>query len=295
MQAISGIEIALWDLRGKATGKSVSELLGRRRDAVPIYASGMLFFHLGPDDYVKTFDRALAQGVGVLKIRVGNEKEWDRDWVQSMRRLIPESIDLIVDGKYNYTAQSAVEMSALLADLGVLAFEEPMLDTDLTAVGEAARRARVPFAYGEHAFTLQGFRDLVAHGAASILEPDVTICGGFAEAQRVARFAAESGCEVAAHCGGLSAIGLAANLHFVASLPEAMPLEYDNRPVQPLRDDILATGPIFDIGHVRNGCLAVPTGPGLGIEVDREALSRFPYEIDRSIASAPTRYAFPHI
>jgi L-alanine-DL-glutamate epimerase-like enolase superfamily enzyme len=295
MQAISGIEIALWDLRGKARGRPISDLLGRRRDDVPIYASGMLAFHLEPDEYVRTFDPALTRGVKTVKIRVGKDLAWDQAWVRALRERLPGDIEVLVDGKYNYTAPGAIEMSAVLAELGVIAFEEPMLDTDLDAVGSVAAQVDVPFAYGEHAFTVDDFHELVRHGAASILEPDVTVCGGFTEATRIAELAATSGCRIMAHCGGLSAVGLAANLHFVASLPETMPLEYDIQPVQPLRDQLLTDGARFGVENLVAGCLAVPTGPGLGIEVDRAALERFPYEIDRAIASSPTEYATPHI
>jgi L-alanine-DL-glutamate epimerase-like enolase superfamily enzyme len=295
MQAISGLEIALWDLRGKVANQSISSLLGRHRDAVPIYASGQLVFHQEPDEYIPSLEPALSRGVKVVKIRIGKDREWDRHWVQSLRERVPRDVEMLVDGKYNYFADSAVEMSALLADLGFIAFEEPMLDTDLEAVGQAAGRSRVPFAYGEHAFTVEDFRELVRHGAASILEPDVTVCGGFIEAIKVAQLARECGCRIMAHCGGLSAVGLAANLHFVASLPDTMPLEYDIQPIQPMRDQLLVDGARFAPEQLHDGALTVPTGPGLGIEVDRAALERFPYEIDRAIASSPSEYAVPHV
>lgn len=295
MQIISGIEVALWDLRGKARNQSISDMLGRERDEIPVYASGMLTFHHQPDEYVRMFDRALTQGIKTVKIRTGRDLEWDRSWVGSVCGLLPPDVSVLVDGKYNYTPRGAIEFSGVLADLGVIAFEEPILDTNLGAVGEAASKAAVPFAYGEHSFTVEDFRELLDHGAASILEPDVTVCGGFAEAGAVAALATERRVRIMGHCGGLSAIGLAANLQFNASLPDSMPLEYDIRDFQPLRDELLASGAPFKLGEVRGGCLRVPSGPGLGIEVDRGRIALQPYEIDRAIASAPTTYATPHI
>jgi L-alanine-DL-glutamate epimerase-like enolase superfamily enzyme len=295
MQAISGIEIALWDLRGKAAGQPISGLLGRRRDRVPVYASGMLAFHLDPEEYVRSFDLALSRGVRTVKIRVGRDLDWDTNWVRSLRALVPDHVEMLVDGKYNYTAAGATTMAAVLSELGMIAFEEPMLDTDLEAIGDVAGKVAVPFAYGEHAFTVNDFRELVHHRAATILEPDVTVCGGFTEGMRIARLADESGCRIMAHCGGLSAIGLAANLHYVAALADPMPLEYDIQPVQPLRDELLVPGSIFGPETFVDGALAVPSGPGLGIDVDTDGLAKFPYEIDKLIASSPTEYASPHI
>jgi D-galactarolactone cycloisomerase len=295
MQAISGIEIALWDLRGKQTGRSIAALLGQERDTIPIYASGMLSFHHSPDEYVATLEPALDRGVTTVKIRTGKDLDWDRHWVSAIRDRLPGTIDLLVDGKYDYTPDSAVELAATLADLGVLAFEEPILDDDLDAVGQAASRARVPFAYGEHAFGVHDFRELISHGAAAILEPNVTICGGLAEARRLAQLAKSANHQLMPHCGGLSAVGVAANIHLLASLGDTLPLEYDIRAHQPLRDEITSSGPSFDLDQVHQGLLTVPAGPGLGIDVDRAALDRYPYEIDSAIAATPTEYAFPHI
>jgi L-alanine-DL-glutamate epimerase-like enolase superfamily enzyme len=293
-QAISGIEIALWDLRGKLHGQSLATMLGQRRDAVPIYASGQLVFHQEPADYVTSFTPALERGVAVAKVRLGKDMAWDRAWVTAMRQLLPDDVQLLADGKYNYSPDSAVAMSRLLADNGYIAFEEPVHDCDLGAVADAARRAPVPFAYGEHAFGVEGFRELVDAGV-SILNPDVTVCGGVAETIRIAELAAERGRAVMPHCGGLSAVGLAANIHVAAAFAEPMALEYDIQPLQPLRDEILADGAPFAPDRLVAGALAVPLGPGLGVDVDRVALARFPYEIDREVARTLGEYASPHI
>jgi L-alanine-DL-glutamate epimerase-like enolase superfamily enzyme len=152
----------------------------------------------------------------------------------------------------------------------------------------------VPLAYGEHAFTVHDFRDLFFRGGVSNLEPDVTVCGGFTEAMKILSFAETHGANILPHCGGLTAIGMAANLALVSTYAEHTHFEYDARDYQPLRDEVDASAP-FALDKVADGVLPIPNGPGLGIEVDESVFARFPYEIDRAIASRFPVYTTPHV
>lgn len=295
ISVLSGIEIALWDLRGKAYGRSVSELLGRCHDALPIYAAGKPAFTVEPAWHVETFAAPLLdRGARAVKIRTGKDLGWDRRFVREVRELLPGHVELFVDGKYNYRPDSAIALAETLGELGVHAFEEPVADVDLDVVRRVADASPLPLAYGEHAFTVGGFRELIVRGRVRVVEPDVTTCGGIGEARKVAALAEAHGVELVPHCGGLTAIGMAANLHFAASLPHAPLFEYDGRSHQPLRDELDPAAP-FAIDAIDDGRLPVPSGPGLGVTVDETVFDRYPYEIDEGIARSFPTYATPHI
>jgi L-alanine-DL-glutamate epimerase-like enolase superfamily enzyme len=161
-------------------------------------------------------------------------------------------------------------------------------------VARLAAALKVRLAYGEHCFGLDDFRDLITTGAASIAEPDVTICGGITEVAKIGALCEAFDVEVMPHCGGLTAIGLAANLHAAAALPACGLFEFDARAEQPLRDELVEDRP-FSTDRIVDGRLAVPTGPGLGIHVVEEVLGEFPYFIDESIARSFPTYGTPHV
>lgn len=291
-QALSGLEIAIWDAFGKASGRSLSHLLGRRRDKVPLYAGGTLTFSKPLDWYGSYFDDYLRRGVAAVKVRIGRSLEWDLSMVQSVRRYIGEKIALLVDAKYNYTASSAQILVRRLAPLKPYLLEEPVPTYERPTMRNLAALGLVPIAYGENITSIHGFRSLIEDRAANVLQPDGTIVGvdGF---RRVAAMASAAGLILNPHSGGLSAIGIAANLHLCAALADSIYLEYDIAPEQPLRDEIIEA-PLFSPEAIRQGCLPVPDGPGLGIEVKEETFARFPYQL-RPPAKENPDYGMPHI
>lgn len=294
IQALSAVDIALWDIRGKVLGRSVSELLGRKRETVPLYAAGKPALYQPPESNIEFFAPLLERGVKAAKVRTGRDFEWDRAMVQRVRELLPDDVEMYVDGKYNYTPQSAARFAHVLGDLDVRAFEEPIPHLDLDVVRRLADASPVGLAYGEHAFTIHDFRDLLFRGGIRKLEPDVTVCGGFTEGMKVLAMAETHGAHVFPHCGGLTAIGMAANLQFISTYPDATFFEYDGRAHQPLRDETDPSAP-FALDKVVDGALAIPNLPGLGVEVDESVFARYPYEIDQQIASTFPTYTTPHI
>ncbi|HJX24348.1 MAG TPA: enolase C-terminal domain-like protein, partial [Candidatus Bathyarchaeia archaeon] len=154
--------------------------------------------------------------------------------------------------------------------------EEPCLYYDLEALANVVAKSTVPIGAGEHAHTVHGFRDLIRARAADIFNPDVTVAGGIRETKNICTIADAWGIPVIPHCGGLSAIGLAANLHLCASAINCIKLEYDTKPWQPMRDELI-TEPIFSLDQVKEGRIKVPTKPGLGIEINEDAFARYPY------------------
>jgi len=293
-QLVSAIEIALWDIKGRIFGRSVSELLGSYRDRIRLYAACPPLHHITPEQYLEISRELRERGVEAVKIRTGNNLAWDRQFARAMRKLLGEDIRLLVDGKFNYRTDSAISLAKTLEELGVICFEEPVADTDLGEMARLAAATSVPVSYGEHCFTIHDFRDLITHRAARILNPDACACGGIAEARNVAVLAQAFGLSVMPHCGGLTAIGMAANLHAAAAMPTFDLFEFDSRAHQPLRDEIIAE-PLFSIPRVVDGCLEVPRGPGLGIEIDESVLKRYPYRLDTDIAATFPMYGTPHI
>ena len=295
MQAISAIDIALWDLRGKAAGASISAMLGAQRMEIDLYAAGKPEFRLTGAEYCEeVLSALLAQGVGAVKVRPGRDIEWDTEFLHSVRDALPANTLLLVDGKYNYRWETALRLGRVLEEIDALCFEEPLPGIDLERVARLAAALNVPLAYGEQCFTIHDFRDLMVMRAAGIAEPDATICGGITEMTKIGALCESFGVDVMPHCGGLTAIGLAANLHAASVLPTCRLFEFDARAEQPLRDELVRGRP-FGPEQIVEGRLPVPTGPGLGVEVVEDALARFPYSVDESIARSFPVYSTPHV
>lgn len=294
VQAISAIDIALWDIRGKVLAVSISDLLGRKRDEVDLYAAGKPALFESPEWNVDFLSPVLERGVKAAKVRPGRDIGWDIEMVRRVRELLPGDVEMFVDGKYNYTYSSALRLARVLGEIGARAFEEPIPHLDLDVVKRLGDASAVALAYGEHAFTVHDFKDLLVRGGIHELEPDVTVCGGFTEAVKVRHLAEIHGAHILPHCGGLTSIGMAANLQFIATYGDHTYFEYDARPWQPLRDET-AEGSPFALDKVKDGAMAIPHGPGLGIDVDEDAFGRFPYEIDEKIASVYVTYTTPHV
>lgn len=293
VQALSGVEIALWDIRGKAMGQPIHRLMGSLRDRVAIYGAGTIAFDQPPEWHVRFFDRLLERGCRTIKLRLGRSLRWDVELVKGVRQIVGDDIDIVVDGKFNYTLPSAIRLAKRLEEFDVVYLEEPMPQYDLEAMAELRANTTLGIAYGEHAYTVHEFRDLIVRRAANVLQPDATLVGGLIEARKVATLAEAWGMAVSPHCGGLTAVGIAANVHFSASCPTFTVLEYDATPDQPLREEILKDG-IFLADRIEDGCLRVPDGPGLGIEVDESVLERYPY-IQRGATKDLQGYGTPHL
>jgi L-alanine-DL-glutamate epimerase-like enolase superfamily enzyme len=296
MQALSAVEIALWDIRGKLAGKSVSDLLGRFRDEVDLYASSNIAFTAeSPADDQLEFNQAfLDQGVRNVKLRIGNTFEWDAAFVRAARLAFPANVRMMIDGKYNYTTDAAIRMSRILADNDIFWFEEPLPDHNLDEMARLTAASALPIAYGEHCFTVNDFRDLVMRKAALILQPDITICGGIGEAMKVTHFGETMGRMVVPHVAGLTAVGLAASLHFAAAMPRFLVFEWDSSPFQPLRDE-LPKEPIFATERIRDGCIAVPNGPGLGVEVNEDVLRQYAHRLHPDLLGSFPTYGTPRV
>jgi D-galactarolactone cycloisomerase len=266
ISALGGLDIAFWDLRGKAAGRPVYELLGAHRDFAPAYASGLFW----ADDVADLEAEAalhVANGFRRVKMRLGRDPEYDLAAVDAARRGTGESNDVIVDGSHRYSLERAEEMGNELAVRNVYWFEEPFAPEELDNYVALRPRIGVPLAAGENDFGVQGFRELIRAGALDIVQPDCCRAGGISECVLVGRMADKAGLGVATHTWS-DAVALMANAHVVAALPNGLTVEVDQTG-SPFIDNLLAE-PL----HVKDGKLNLGRAPGLGIALDDKTIAK---------------------
>lgn len=277
--ALSAVDIALWDLRGKALGQPVAKLLGGLfRTQLEAYATGLYRHDVA--DHAKALAKEarghLADGFRAMKLKVGFGVEEDARNARAVRETIGRECRLAVDANHAYDAMTAIRLGRLIEPLDIAWFEEPVVPEDLDGYLEVKRALTMPVAGGEAEYTRFGFRALVARRCVDILQPDICACGGFTEAARIAALAGAWGVTVYPHVWG-SAVGLHASLQWAASLPPnpaalvsgELWFELDRTP-NPFRDR-LAAEPLARAGAI----IEVPERPGLGLEVDRAVLERY--------------------
>lgn len=267
VSALGGVDIALWDLRGKALGQPVWRLLGGRDSRVPAYASG-LFWADNVDVLEAEARRHRRRGFDRVKMRLGRSFAYDVAAMDAVQRGLGSSGTLLVDGSHRYTVDQAARLSAELASRPVLWFEEPFAPDDLESY--AALRSRetgVSLAAGENEFGLNGFREVMRGPLVDIVQPDASRTGGITEARRIATVAESLGLRVAPHTWS-DAVALTANAHLVASLKTGLTVEVDQTG-NPAIDDLLRGGL-----RIREGNLDIGDGPGLGIDLDEAVVER---------------------
>ena len=278
VSALSAIDIALWDLRGKLLGQPASVLLGgRRREQVKVYATGMYF--VASDDLVNDLVQEaqvyVRQGFRALKMKVGLGVETDVRHVRAVRQAIGDDIELMVDANHGYSLAEALRFARQIEELNISFFEEPVSPEDYAGYSELRGRTIIPIAGGECEYLLAGFRHLLSNRCVDIAQPDICAAGGLTETKRIAARAAAFQTNLIPHSWG-TGIAFAAGLHLVSTLdpipgrlrmPEPL-LEMD-RSENALRDNL--TTPRF---QAVDGRVAVPSAPGLGIEIDEEYLAQ---------------------
>ena len=279
IQALSGIDIALWDIAGQAAGLPMHDLIGgRHRDAVAVYGYGMM---LRPDmDAASMADlfadeAAAIEGMGfaATKMKVGLGVRGDVALATAVADAV--TIPFMVDANHAYDVNDALEVGRALDDLRAYWFEEPVAPEDRDGYRRLREALATRIAGGEAEFTRWGWRDLLASGGLSIAQPEVCALGGVSEYLRVLALCHAAHVPVVNHVWG-GAVAVACNLHLLAAMPplpgglhpRAPWLEFDTTENR-FRDDLLEDA--LDIrGQVaRSGTAAIPTGPGLGVRPDR--------------------------
>jgi len=279
LTALSGIDIALWDIKGKHYGASISMLLGGRwRESVRAYATGSF----KRDKVDRVSDNASemaerrAEGFHACKIKIGFGIEEDLRVIAAVREAIGPDMRLMIDANHGYTVTEAITLGNRAAGFGIDWFEEPVVPEQLDAYARVRAGQPIPVAGGETWHGRYGMWQALSAGAVDILQPDLCGCGGFSEIQKIATLATLHGVRIVPHVWG-TGVQIAAALQFMAAMtpdpvrvnPIEPIMEFD-RTHNPFRQAVLRE-PLEAV----NGIVTIPDGPGLGIEVNRDALTEF--------------------
>ena len=272
--AIGAVDIALWDIAGKAAGRPVSELLGGPSGAtVPLYLSIGMGWQMSPDEMCDEVMRGLDEGFRAFKIRMDwNSDRLDRDPDQDLERFeacrsaLPDSAALSFDANNGYSALTAVRQGRELEGMGAAHFEEPVPQHDMPGLRAVCDALDMPVSFGEQQHTRWQFRDLIALANPDILQPDIVLAGGITESARIYALARTHGKVVMPHCPA-AGIASAASLHVYSALAEVPRFheyseEFTGDPKALLSTPVQRSG----------GDATVPDGPGLGVEIDEEAV-----------------------
>lgn len=263
ISAMSGVDVALWDIIGQALGQPLYKVLGAYRDAVPAYAAGGYYQDgKGLDDLADEMRRYVAMGYRAVKMKVGGAP-WreDVERVRAVREAVGDEVDLMVDANGAWDAPTALRFGRAIARYEPYWFEEPTRPTDLRGSAQVAAALDVPVALGENEFTRYGFRDVIAAQAADILQPNPGLCGGVSEWRKIAALASAYHLPVAPHSGEY------VTMHLVACTENALTVE-----------TYPEVGWMHEIAlpfEFRHGFIHLPERPGLGIEWDREKLRHY--------------------
>lgn len=268
--ALSGVDIALWDIAGKVKGVPVYELLGgKRRDLVEVYATAL--YPEATAAAVEKAEKLAERGFHGIKIKVGFDLARDIEIVSAVRSALGTDFPLMTDANMGYGLDVALAAADAFEKLGIGWLEEPLFMEDVA--GHAALKARtgVPVALGENLHTRFAFESFMARDAVDVLQPDVARAGGISEVRTIAAAAAERGLPVSLHTYG-DGVALAASLHLAAALENSSVMEFDYNE-NPLRSHLLQE-PL----EPRNGFMRPPDAPGLGVTLDPEALRRYHFD-----------------
>jgi D-galactarolactone cycloisomerase len=274
--ALSGIDVALWDILGKVRGVPLYQLLGGKcRDKVPVYATALY-----PEEPSKVAKRARGfaeQGFHGVKIKVGFDLDQDIRIVRAVRRELGKDFIVMTDANQGYTLEVGLDAAAAFADCGVFWLEEPLFVEDIAGHAELRERGKVPIAVGENLNMCYAFENFMVRGAVDYLQPDVARAGGITEIKKIAAMAVKHGVPISFHTWG-DGVALAASVHLSAALKNSIVMELDYT-YNPLREELLRE-PLA----VKNGCLIPFDKPGLGVELNLDALHRFAFSGTEEIA-----------
>ncbi len=271
LHAISGVEIALWDIAGKAMGKPIHALLGgARRDRVKAYASTLM--PDTPEEAARVTAAQREAGFGATKLGwgpLGQSAELDVALVKAARQAVGDDFDLMIDIGLGWTSvRDGIDRARRMEEFHPYWIEEPFYPDDYDKYARLAASTITPIAGGEEETTVADFERLIERGGVEIVQPDVTRAGGISECLRIADMARRRGRRCVPHAWSTGIIK-AATLHVLAAMEEAEYMEYCVQTTPLNRELVREQFPLAD------GFVAIPQAPGLGVEIDEDALRRF--------------------
>jgi D-galactarolactone cycloisomerase len=264
ISAMGAIDIAIWDIIGKALDRPVCEVLGVFSERLRVYAAGGYYEEgKGVKQLVKEMEGYVSEGFRAVKMKIGGESmEVDVERVRAVREAIGPKIQLMIDANNRWTAPDAIRFGRLAEKYNPFWFEEPVEPDDFAGCAEVRRKQNIPVAAGENEFTRWGARDLITANAVDILQCDTVLSGGISEGRKIAALASANHIEVSPHGNPHMAV------HLLASLPNALIME--TYPAVESQYNLAL--PLFP---VKDGYIEVPKKPGLGIDPDPEIVKKY--------------------
>jgi galactonate dehydratase len=282
MTAISGVEIALWDIVGKACRQPVYRLLGGRcRDRIPSYANGWYGGARSPGEYAERAREAVGRGYRAMKFdplgtawREMSREEMEEavELVAAVREAVGPHVELMMEFHGRLDAPTAIAMIARLAPYHPSWCEEPVPPEQIEMLSLVKAASSVPIASGERLYTLADFDRVISMRAVDVLQPDIAHCGGLSTAKRIAALAEQKHIRIAPHCS-VGPVSLAACLHFALSSPAFLVQEAFAEFDVPWRNAL-----VRGWNPITRGEYSLGDQPGLGLELDEEAIAAHPYK-----------------
>lgn len=267
-RVISGIDIAMWDIKGKVANRSVHKLLGGFADKVPVYIAGGYYEEgKGLDDLATEMEESVAMGANAIKMKIGGAPiNEDVERVRVVREAVGPDVKLLVDANCAYRFYEAIEIARKMEKYDIFWFEEPVNPDDYKGHKLISEATSIPIATGENEYTRYGFRDLIEARCVAILQPDALIMGGVTEFMKVAALAQAHDLPVSPH--GKQDV----HIHLVAAVPNGLTLEFYRGSTDPMWDKMF-----LHALQVEDGFVSPPDRPGMGLELNDEALA--PYRV----------------
>jgi L-alanine-DL-glutamate epimerase-like enolase superfamily enzyme len=269
--AMSGIDMALWDIRAKAAGWPLYRMLGGAARRVPAYAGGVALGYQPPAALIDEARPLISSGYRAVKLRVGDTVRDDIARMEAVRAAFGDDLAILTDANTGYDLAAARAVMPAMEALSIGWLEEPFPAHDARRYRELKLCGRTPLAAGENHFTRFEFAPLIAEGSITILQPDLSKCGGITEALRIAAMAGAEKLPIHPH-SSMTGVNQAASIHFLCAIDNAGYFEADVSRANRFRDE-LGTTP-WTIGA--DGCVAPLEAPGIGVEVDEAFLAAHP-------------------
>jgi L-alanine-DL-glutamate epimerase-like enolase superfamily enzyme len=268
---LSGIDQALWDIRGKALGIPLYRLLGGRSKRVPAYAGGVSFGYQEPEALVAEALPHLAAGYKAIKLRVGDTPARDIARIAAVREAVGHDVAILVDANTGYTVADARKVMPALEEYAIGWLEEPFPPHDHRSLAQTSTFSSVPLAAGENHYTRFEFHRLAEDRIVTIWQPDLSKSGGVTECLRIAHLASAWKIPINPHTS-MTGINMAATIHFLCAIDNAGYFEGDVSRNNLFRDQLVNTP--YTVGA--DGCVAPLERPGIGIEVNEDFLAAHP-------------------
>jgi D-galactarolactone cycloisomerase len=269
--ALSGIDMALWDIRGKALKIPLYKLLGGRARPIPAYAGGVSLGYQEPKALVEEARPHVQAGYKAVKLRIGDTVARDVERIAAVRAAFGDELAILTDANTGYDVADVRAVMPALDEHDVGWLEEPFPAHDYLSYREAARYGRTPLAAGENHYTRFEFNRVIEDGAITILQPDLSKTGGITEALRIAALASSWKLPIHPHTS-MTGINMAATIHFLAAIENGGFFEADISKNNLFRDMLVSTPYRID----KEGNVTPLEAPGIGVEVDEEFLKAHP-------------------